>query len=72
MSGTLGTIGFIANREEPSESAIKARSEVFRDSKHIITFLDDFDFAQMVHIKRLGALPETYLQRRIEDFLLAF
>lgn len=71
-SGTLGRIGFIASRNEPSEQALEARREVFRDNNHIITFINDFDFVQMTELKRIENFPETYLQRKIEDFLIAY
>lgn len=71
-SGTLGKIAMICSRGDASPEALKARTEIFRDSKHIVLFLSDFDLEQMIDLKRIGALPETYLQRKLEDFLLAY
>lgn len=71
-SGTLGKIAMIASRGDASSEALKARTEIFRDSRHIVLFLSDFDFGQMIALKRIGAAPETYLQRKLEDFLLAY
>ena len=71
-SGTLGKIAMISSRYDPSAEALKARTEVFRDSSHIVLFLSDFDFEQMIKLKRIGEPQENYLQRKLEDFLLAY
>jgi O-acetyl-ADP-ribose deacetylase (regulator of RNase III) len=68
----LGKIAFIASRHDPSEEALKARSDVFRDQKVIVIFLSDFDFIQMSELKRVGQAPEIYIQRKVEDFLLKY
>lgn len=68
----LGKIGFIATRIEPSEEAFKARNELFRDLKAIVLFIDDFDFQQMVELKKIGTNPEEYIKRKLEDFLIAY
>ena len=71
-SGTLGKLAIIASRSDPSAEALKAQTEVFRNSNHIVLFLSDFDFEQMIDMKRIGAPEESYLQRKLEDFLLAY
>lgn len=68
----LGNVGFIASRVDPSKSALKARTEAFRDTGCIIIFISDFDFAQMVELKRVGKAPEIYIKRKVEDFILAY
>jgi len=68
----LGKVGFLASRCEPSSHAKKARSEVFRDLDQIIVFLSDFDFSQLIEMKRLTKRPEDYLQRKIDDFSLEY
>jgi len=68
----LGKVGFLVSRCEPSPQALQARSEVFRDLDQIIVFLSDFDFSQLVEIKRLTKRPEDYLQRKVDDFSLEY
>ncbi len=67
----LGKVGFIASRIEPSAEARKAQKEVFRDLDQVILLLEDFDFSQMINLKRLTGSADQYLQRIIDDFSLA-
>ena len=68
----LGKMGFIATRIEPSEEAFKARYELFRDLKAIVLFINDFDFQQMVELKKIDTNPEEYIKRKLEDFLITY
>ena len=68
----LGKFGIISTRLEPSKNAFEARKKAFNDLKVIILFIDDFDYTQMVELKRVTNNPEEYLKRKLEDLLVGF
>lgn len=68
----LGNVGILASRLDPSQQAIDARREVFRDLDQVLLFLSDFDLSQLVEVKRLAGNAEQYLQQKIDDFALEY
>jgi len=68
----LGNVGVISSRMKASPEAREAQKEVFRDLNHLVLLLEDFDFTQMIRLKRKTSSADRYIQNIIADFSLSY
>jgi len=72
LKQTIGRIGFVCSRKEPTSSAFEARRQTYIEEKKIILFLSDQHLIEMLMRKYRKEEPSDIILDMIDEFNLNF
>lgn len=69
---SVGRFGLLISRLPPSPSALQAQRDAYGDQDCLIIFLADGNLQEMLELRSQGADPTSILERKKEEFELAY
>ena len=72
LKQTIGRIGIVCSRKDPTSSAIEARKQAYIDDKKVILFLNDQHLIEMLMRKYRKEDPSDIIMDLIDEFNLNF
>jgi hypothetical protein len=72
LKQTIGKIGFVCSKKEPSHSGLEARKQAYIDDKKLIIFLNNEQLMEMLMRKYRKEEPSDIILDLIDEFNLNF